>query len=82
MPIRRRAAKVKEHRITPEAVEAFQAGDMKRLHRALGLSVWQVSPLWAEPDEPCPWPEGSGGAMSWPLAVELRAELIATRMRK
>ena len=75
MPIKRRAAKVREHRITPEAVEAYRTGDSRALHRALGLPPYMPSPLHVSPEHPCPWPKGSGGAMSWPLALELRAEL-------
>ena len=45
MPVKRRTAKGRAHRITPEAVEAFKAGDFLALHQALGLKPWEVSPL-------------------------------------
>ena len=48
MPVKRRASKQLRHRITPEAVEAYRAGDYMQLHRALGLMPWECSPL---PDE-------------------------------
>ena len=76
MPAKKRLVKVREHRITPEAIAAFRAGDSLALHRALGLRPWQISPLDVEAGEPCVYPAGSGGAMSWPLALELRAELL------
>ena len=44
----------------------------RRLHRALGLRLWQMSPLDAEATEP---PSHPGYVESWPLACELRAEL-------
>lgn len=37
MPVKRRTSKVRDHRIKPEAVEAYRAGDGRTLHRALGL---------------------------------------------
>ncbi len=40
-PLRRNA----RVRITPEAVEAYKAGDYIRLHTALGLKPCEVSPL-------------------------------------
>ena len=76
MPTKRRTAKSREHRITPEALAAFKAGDSIRLHRALGLRPWQPSPLEADTG-PVPWPPGSSGAVSWALACDLRAKLEA-----
>ena len=76
MPIKKRSAKSKPHRITPEAIAAFVAGDYIALHRALGLAPWQCSPLDAD-DGPSPWPTGTVGADSWPLARALRDELRA-----
>ena len=66
---------MKEHRITPEAVKAYRAGDSQALHRALGLPLYMPSPLDVSRDHPCPWSEGSAVAMSWPTALELRAQL-------
>ena len=74
MPIKRRSKKVREHRVTPEAIEAFHAGDRKALHRALDLKPWQSSPIDADGD--CPWPDGSMGFASWALASELRTEIM------
>ena len=34
--------------ITPEAIEAFKAGNWLRLHLALGLKPWECSPLEAD----------------------------------
>ncbi len=45
MPVKRRTLKGTPHRITPEAVDAFRAGDYLGLHRALGLAPWETSPL-------------------------------------
>ena len=75
MPIKRRASKVREYRITPEAIEAFRAEDSQALHRALGLPLYMPCPLHVSPEQPCPWPKGSTGAMSWPTALELREQL-------
>lgn len=78
MPVKRRLHKARPHRITPEAIAAFEIGDHAALHAALGLKPWQVSPLEVGPDEPSPWPVGSAGAGLWPLAQELRQKLEAT----
>ncbi|RWA62132.1 hypothetical protein [Mesorhizobium sp.] len=44
--MKRRGSKSKNRMvITPAAVEAFQANDVKALHRALGLRPWEMSPL-------------------------------------
>ena len=81
MPIKRRSSKAMKHRITPDAIEAFIAGDYLALHRALGLAPWEPSPLPAasialgvDPDDPPPM-DGTAWALSWPLAVELQREL-------
>jgi hypothetical protein len=49
----RRSRHAVVHRITPEAVQAWQAGDYWALHDALGLRLWQM-PDWGHdpPDEP------------------------------
>ncbi|HUS54677.1 MAG TPA: hypothetical protein VMY41_11815 [Thermohalobaculum sp.] len=77
MPVKLRRSKVIKHRVTPEAIAAFEAGDHLALHRALNLGLWQVSPLDVD-DGPSPWPPGTGGADSWPLACELQRELQET----
>lgn len=60
-------------RITPAAVEAFKAGDVAELRKALQLRPWETSPLDAV--GVCPWPERSAGALSWASSVRLREEL-------
>jgi hypothetical protein len=76
MPTKRRVEKTRPHRITPEALAAFDAGDHMRLHRALGLRPWQPSPLEAS-DGPSPWPAGSSGAVAWAPVCDLRGKLDA-----
>lgn len=36
---------------------------------------WEIHPADAHPG-PSPWPEGTGGALSWPKAQELRARIL------
>lgn len=55
MPLKRRLEKTRDHRLTPEAVEAFMAGDWLALHQALGLRPWQASPLDVDPDDRPEW---------------------------
>ena len=76
MPVKRRGSKARQHRVTPEAVEAFERGDWMGLHRALGLRPWQMSPLDVDPAEEPPNDHGGNPYdKSWSLACELRAEL-------
>lgn len=79
MPVKRRVAKLSEHRITPEAVAAFRRGDWMELHRLLGLRPWHPSPLDAYDPDPPAW-AGPGDAWRefWPLARDLRAKLSAS----
>lgn len=61
-------------RVTPEAIEAFKAGDEAALREALNLAPWEFpSPLtrW----ECTPLEAGTAGAKWWPECVALRAEL-------
>ena len=62
--------------LSPDAIDAFAARDDDALRVALGLRPWEASPMDAH-DGPSPWPEGSAGARSWPLAQRLRRELMA-----
>ena len=65
MPVKLRLSKSRAHRITPEAIAAFQAGDRMALHRALGalcLGPWMPSPL--ETDGPTP-PTWSAPRSAW-----------------
>jgi len=84
MPVKRRNAKARPHRITPEAVEAFRAGDYMALHHALGLAPWEASPLPAsitplgvDPNGPKQWRDGQDNIETWSQAVELQRELQA-----
>lgn len=61
--------------LTAEAIDAFQAVDRQLLHRALGLKLWDVSPLEVSPGEECPYPPGSGGALDWHRITEIRRAL-------
>lgn len=75
MPTKRRPKpQFVPHRISPAAVQAFRAGDASRLHDALALARWQVSPLDVDvaqgEGEPTAW------GHSFALARELRAVLL------
>lgn len=74
MPVKLRQSKQRQHRITPEAVEAFQRGDAMGLHRALGLKPWQPSPFDINSTEPPAWAQGLWVA-SWGVVAGLLAEL-------
>ncbi len=82
MPVKRRLIKGRVHRITPEAIEAFAAGDFLALHQALGLKPWEVSPLPLEIEllgvDQGPPPADSSWAwrQSWPKAQELQRLLL------
>jgi hypothetical protein len=80
MPVKRRLAKSRVHKITPEAIEAFEAGDYHALHQALGLKPWEHSPLplavtalGVRPGEPPSW---DNSTMSWRQAQELQRALV------
>ena len=66
MPVKRRAAKERRHRITQEAVEAYVARDFHRLHAALGLFPWELSPL---PAETCGLGSIKGEPPAWMLEM-------------
>ena len=83
MPVKRRNSKARPHRITPDAIEAFRAGDFMALHAALDLAPYEPSPLpqsvealGVDPDNP-PRADGTAWAESWPKVVELQRELMA-----
>ena len=76
MPVKRRKPKEREHRITPEAVAAFRAGDVGALMLALGMRPWDASPLEADDEEPPAWSTPGPWRDSWPKAVALRRNLI------
>jgi hypothetical protein len=75
MPVKRRLAKGCQHRITPEAIEAYEAGDALTLNRVLGIPPWEASPLDVTDAEPWPYPELY--AASYRRAQELRRLLMA-----
>jgi hypothetical protein len=75
VPVKRTRSKVRDHRITPEAIQAYLADDYGALHRALGLKPWETSPLWVEPG-PAP-SNGTSYALTYAKAQELREELEA-----
>ena len=77
MPIKRRVAKVRDHRLTAAAVEAYRNRDSLALHRALGLKPWEVSPLDADGPEPPADPHRGPWLDSWPKAWALAVELEA-----
>ena len=79
MPTKRRIAKGRDNRITPEAVAAFATGDWMELHRALGLKPWQPSPLDTDTPEPPPHAQKGPWAEAWPLAFDLRGKLEAMK---
>ncbi|RUU99681.1 hypothetical protein EOA60_03080 [Mesorhizobium sp. M1A.F.Ca.IN.020.06.1.1] len=71
-----------KRRITPAAVEAFQANDYKALHRALGLKPWEMSPLprdieplGCDPERP-PNSRATLFDQSFEQAVELQRALL------
>lgn len=71
MPLKRRTSKARAFKITPEAIDAFAAGDHLRLHRALGLRPWEPSPL----DEGQLHPSGSAYAGAWEAIRALRSDI-------
>ena len=76
MPVKQRPHKARRHRITPEAVEAFVAGERTTLHRALDLRPWQPSPLETDADAPPGWSRPGGPWHdAWGLVRGLRVEL-------
>ena len=79
MPVKMRASKERRHRIMPEAVEAYRAGDYMRLHAALGLKPWECSPLPVEVDglgvDQGPRPSYYDERHGWEQAQELQLEL-------
>ena len=77
MPVKRRQPKQLQHRITPEAVAAFRAGDWMDLHHALDLKPWEASPIDATTAAPPPYPHHG-----WEQARELRLQLIAAAKSK
>jgi hypothetical protein len=81
MPVKKRVAKVKPYKITPEARAAFRDGRAADLHRLLHLGPWMPSPLDAVTPEPPSWARGDGTAWTaaWPDMHELRRELEAGR---
>jgi hypothetical protein len=67
---RTRTPRPLQRRITPDAIEAFKAGDALALERALGIKPWEVNPLDASGPAP-DWED----AASWAEATALREAL-------
>jgi hypothetical protein len=63
-------------RITSAMKAAFKEKDDRELSRLLHLKPWQLSPLDVD-GGPCPYPQGSAGFESWPMALALRDKLKA-----
>lgn len=42
---------------------------------------WEIAP-WDVTDGPCPFSPGTGGALSWPSALELRRRALAEMRQK
>ena len=73
MPVKRRRAKGRTHRITPEAVAAYKVGDALALHMALGLKPWEESPLDVDDGPPPSWAKpGHAVYDTWEQAQRLR----------
>lgn len=67
-------------RISPEAVDAFRAGDRQALARVLGLQPWVPNPIDVDGPLPPEWASpGTAWAQAWPAAYELRRQLEATQ---
>jgi hypothetical protein len=66
--------RAQRRRVTPEAVEAFRAGDHTALGHALALKPWEASPL--DVCDSHPPQSGTAWARSWPEVQRLRKELI------
>lgn len=73
--LHRRKRSEQTGRITADAIEAYRAGDVMALQRALRLPPWHVSPLRAVGT--CPSPAGDASSETWPAAVALREQLEA-----
>lgn len=80
MPLKRRAGKSRVHKVTAEAIEAWRAGDYSRLHMALGLRPWEMSPLPEDLTALGVGPEkpgyDDGWSASWAQARELQLLLL------
>src|SRR3981189_3499008 len=81
MPVKRRKAKIKAQRLTPEVFAAFDAGDDVALFRALKLPPWHASPLDTDLAGPAPYNHEGCWAMTRPDALELRREILAAMKR-
>ncbi|CAN7517013.1 hypothetical protein [Mesorhizobium caraganae] len=82
MPVKRRKAKGKTHKITDAAIEAYKARDFIALHRSLNLRPWEMSPLpdhplGCDPERPPNHADANLFAQSFQQAVDLQRELEA-----
>lgn len=69
---RRPIARRQKLRISQEAIDAYLAEDMRRLHRALGLKPWEANPLEDSVLGPCPYGPEYCIAQTWETVRELR----------
>ena len=74
MPVKRRGAKAKANRLTPEVFAAFDAKDEWALASALKLPPWHASPLDTGPS---PYPPTCSWSLTLPAAREIRREILA-----
>jgi hypothetical protein len=70
------------HRISPEVLASYEAGDYRALHKALSLRPWMASPLPLEVtplgvDQGAPPDNATAFSASWPLAQQLQREIEA-----
>jgi len=84
MPVKRRSSKTRPHRITQDALDAFQAGDYAGLHHALGLKPWEISPLPLSVSplgcDQGPYPfvgTGSCSEATWEQAQRLQSQILS-----
>jgi hypothetical protein len=77
MPVKLRVQKMRAHRITEQAINAFQAEDFSALHLALGLKPWEESPLHVDVEADPPGWMWATAAEDFRQAQALRRELEA-----
>ena len=82
MPTKRRriGRKIGMH-ITPEAVAAYVAGDLRALHVALRWPPWLPSPRDVDPGEPPAWIPADRWARAQEVQAAIEAELTPAQRR-
>lgn len=77
MPLKRRTRKVRDLRVTPEAVDAYRRGAWLELHQELRLKPWECSPLDAHGECPDPSTTKPGSySATLPQAYRLRDQIV------